>query len=264
MKNIPKIYPRWNLFLFLLVALLIFSIIALIAYQYSPFDLSLFSIGFTSFAIVALLGIFLYPSQNQLTQKIQQTPYKPKQKQKQKQKVITKTSLKETVNLRSEITQFMRNNYGTFWYKKVSIQLLVGKSSAVDKLAPHLSQEIWQESNGTVLIYAGDVATGIDEELIHTLQQLRRRRPLDGVIWVTENTVSSHLLDPALSFNHLNAALTDMAARVFHNLFNALKWRAPVWFWSVSDNTSLQASEAPSVVYLTEPGMRAEALSPTL
>ncbi|EKT56158.1 hypothetical protein OOA_15422, partial [Providencia burhodogranariea DSM 19968] len=162
------------------------------------------------------------------------------------------------------IIETLKNNYGTFWYKKVSIQLLVGNSSAVDKLAPHLSQEIWQESNGTVLIYAGDVATGIDEELIHTLQQLRRRRPLDGVIWVTENTVSSHLLDPALSFNHLNAAVTDMAARVFHNLFNALKWRAPVWFWSVSDNTALQASEAPSVVYLTEPGMRAEALSPTL
>ncbi|EPL9572477.1 ImcF-related family protein, partial [Providencia rettgeri] len=87
------------------------------------------------------------------------------------------------------IKDYLHFHYGLFWRKKVSIQLLIGSPSAVDKLVPRLSHEIWQESNGTVLIYGGEVAATVNDENVLMLKQLRRRRPVDALIWVTENTV---------------------------------------------------------------------------
>ncbi|MCY0803623.1 type VI secretion protein VasK, partial [Providencia rettgeri] len=63
-----------------------------------------------------------------------------------------------------EIQNTLKSQYGTFWHSKVSIQLLLGSHSAVEKLAPSLTQEIWQECDGTLLIYGGDIGSSIDSE----------------------------------------------------------------------------------------------------
>lgn len=146
----------------------------------------------------------------------------------------------------------------------MSIILLLGSHSAVEKLAPSLTQEIWQECDGTLLIYGGDIGSSIDSERLETLKQLRRRRPLDGVIWVTENSISSQLLDNSVTFTNLNTATAHNAGRAIQNLFQELGWRAPVWVWSVSDQQSLSAVETPSILCMTEQNMPAEALSPSL
>ncbi|MFP4862892.1 hypothetical protein ACLFLC_07885 [Providencia rettgeri] len=163
-----------------------------------------------------------------------------------------------------EIQNTLKSQYGTFWHSKVSIQLLLGSHSAVEKLAPSLTQEIWQECDGTLLIYGGDIGSSIDSERLETLKHLRRRRPLDGVIWVTENSISSQLLDNNVTFTNLNTATAHNAGRAIQNLFQALGWRAPVWVWSVSDQQSLSAVETPSILCMTEQNMPAEALSPSL
>ncbi|MEY0555695.1 ImcF-related family protein [Providencia sp. 1701011] len=161
-------------------------------------------------------------------------------------------------------TESLQSLYGFFWRKKVSIILLLGSHSAVEKLAPSLTQEIWQECDGTLLIYGGDIGSSIDSERLETLKHLRRRRPLDGVIWVTENSISSQLLDNNVTFTNLNTATAHNAGRAIQNLFQALGWRAPVWVWSVSDQQSLSAVETPSILCMTEQNMPAEALSPSL
>ncbi|UPQ40847.1 type VI secretion protein VasK [Providencia rettgeri] len=161
-------------------------------------------------------------------------------------------------------TESLQSLYGNFWHSKVSIQLLLGSHSAVEKLAPSLTQEIWQECDGTLLIYGGDIGSSIDSERLETLKHLRRRRPLDGVIWVTENSISSQLLDNNVTFTNLNTATAHNAGRAIQNLFQALGWRAPVWVWSVSDQQSLSAVETPSILCMTEQNMPAEALSPSL
>ncbi|SUC27443.1 Uncharacterized protein conserved in bacteria [Providencia rustigianii] len=163
-----------------------------------------------------------------------------------------------------EIQNILKSQYGTFWHAKVSIQLLLGSHSAVEKLAPSLTQEIWQECDGTLLIYGGDIGSSMDAERLETLKQLRRRRPLDGVIWVTENSISSQLLDNNVTFTNLNTATAHNAGRAIQNLFQELGWRAPVWVWSVSDQQSLSAVETPSILCMTEQNMPAEALSPSL
>ncbi|QXX83253.1 type VI secretion protein VasK [Providencia sp. R33] len=162
------------------------------------------------------------------------------------------------------IKNYLHFQYGLFWRRKVSIQLLIGSPAAVDKLAPRLSHEIWQESNGTVLIYGGEVAATVNDENVLMLKQLRRRRPVDALIWVTEYTVIDQLMHSTLNVHHLNTATSDMASRFIYGLFKALKWQAPVWVWNVSDNPELCSADAPAVLCLTEPYGQPEQLTPAL
>lgn len=142
----------------------------------------------------------------------------------------------------------IKENYSFTYKSKLSIQLLIGTSTSIEKLAPNLTTDIWQENNGTLLIYGGDIHQSIDENLIQDLKQLRRRRPLDAVIWVSENNLSQQPLGHSL-FNHLNPTNTDTASHYFHQLFRQLHWQAPIWLWNISDNGEITTNEAPTVLY---------------
>ncbi len=138
--------------------------------------------------------------------------------------------------------------YGQRNSKNLIRILLIGTSTSIEKLTPNLTTDIWQENNGTLLIYGGDIHQSIDENLIQDLKQLRRRRPLDAVIWVSENNLSQQPLGHSL-FNHLNPTNTDMASRYFHQLFHQLRWQAPIWLWNISNNGEITTNEAPTVLY---------------
>ncbi|MEQ5392649.1 ImcF-related family protein [Proteus sp. fly-1013] len=144
--------------------------------------------------------------------------------------------------------KYIKENYSFTYKSKLSIQLLIGTSASIEKLAPNLTADIWQENNGTLLIYGGDIHQSIDENLIQDLKQLRRRRPLDAVIWVSENNLSQQPLGHSL-FNHLNPTNTDTASRYFHQLFRQLRWQAPIWLWNISNNGEITTNEAPTVLY---------------
>lgn len=144
--------------------------------------------------------------------------------------------------------KYIKENYSFTYKSKLSIQLLIGTSTSIEKLTPNLTTDIWQENNGTLLIYGGDIHQSIDENLIQDLKQLRRRRPLDAVIWVSENNLSQQPLGHSL-FNHLNPTNTNTASRYFHQLFRQLRWQAPIWLWNISNNGEITTNEAPTVLY---------------
>ncbi|MEZ2862552.1 ImcF-related family protein [Proteus terrae] len=154
----------------------------------------------------------------------------------------------------------MKGVYGLFWQRKVKIHLLIGTSASIEKLATNLTTDIWQENNGTLLIYGGDIHQSIDENLIQDLKQLRRRRPLDAVIWVSENNLSQQPLGHSL-FNHLNPTNTDTASRYFHQLFRQLRWQAPIWLWNISNNGEITTNEAPTILYSAPLKATSETLS---
>ncbi|MBG5951685.1 type VI secretion protein VasK, partial [Proteus terrae] len=154
----------------------------------------------------------------------------------------------------------MKGVYGLFWQSKVKIHLLIGTSTSIEKLTPNLTTNIWQENNGTLLIYGGDIHQSIDENLIQDLKQLRRRRPLDAVIWVSENNLSQQPLGHSL-FNHLNPTNTDTASRYFHQLFRQLRWQAPIWLWNISNNGEITTNEVPTVLYSAPLKATSETLS---
>lgn len=156
--------------------------------------------------------------------------------------------------------KYIKENYSFTYKSKLSIQLLIGTSTSIEKLTPNLTTDIWQENNGTLLIYGGDIHQSIDENLIQDLKQLRRRRPLDAVIWVSKNNLSQQPLGHSL-FNHLNPTNTDTASRYFHQLFRQLRWQAPIWLWNISNTGDITSEEIPTVLYSAPLKATSETLS---
>ena len=222
-----------------------------LATQYSARSIFLYSIIFW-FALLLLGPIYLLLSRRISISSV--TPFLHK----------FKSLKKSNDNIPNEMLQTLRQAYGRFSLHKLSVVYLLGTHSAVEKLVPNLTQEIWQECDGTLLIYGGDIGSSVDTDRLDTLKQLRRRCPIDSAIWVTENQVTSAPLENPIALMNLNTSTADMAGRYLHNLFQALGWRAPVWMWSVSDNKAISADDCPSVLCLTEPAMPPETLSPTL
>jgi type VI secretion system protein ImpL len=61
----------------------------------------------------------------------------------------------------------------------------------VESIAPGLTEQRWLEGDGIVLIHGGNALAEPDAELLASLRKLRRRRPLDGIVWpLTTNRAS--------------------------------------------------------------------------
>ncbi|MDS0790222.1 hypothetical protein OSB94_19210, partial [Proteus vulgaris] len=69
--------------------------------------------------------------------------------------------IKEEGNSNNLLLERMKGVYGLFWQSKVKINLLIGASTSIEKLTPNLTTDIWQENNGTLLIYGGDIHQSI-------------------------------------------------------------------------------------------------------
>ncbi|MFB0771874.1 ImcF-related family protein [Proteus cibi] len=213
-------------------------------------EIAIFIITMVSFFIITLFFYF---------NKIKKYKYRNNKKNSNKYPSDEKR-IKEESSSNDLLLERIKDYYGSFWQGKVEIHLLIGSLLSIEKLTPNLTTDIWQENNGTLLIYGGDINQSIDESLIQDLKQLRRRRPLDAVIWVSENSLSQQPLGHSL-FNHLNPANTDTASRYFHQLFRQLRWQAPIWLWSVSNNGEIITDETPTVLYSVPLKATSETLS---
>ncbi len=67
---------------------------------------------------------------------------------------------------------------------KVRILLIIGSVRDVEQLTPKLTQELWQEDQGTLLLWGGDPGAAVDNARFTALRKLRYR-PADGMVWVT-------------------------------------------------------------------------------
>lgn len=83
-----------------------------------------------------------------------------------------------------EIRQTLRYQYGRARSCKVRILLIIGSVRDVEQLTPKLTQELWQEDQGTLLLWGGDHRAAVDNARFTALRKLRYR-PADGMVWVT-------------------------------------------------------------------------------
>lgn len=60
----------------------------------------------------------------------------------------------------------------------------MGNPDDVQKAAPGLCHDLWQEGDGNVLIYGGDAQSLPDEIFLSKLKRLRSGQPVDGIIQV--------------------------------------------------------------------------------
>lgn len=149
------------------------------------------------------------------------------------------------------LTEHLHLRYGRRWKNKVRILLVQGEDTDIEKAAPGLKHDLWQEGAGVVLIHTGDAQSPPDEAFLSVLKQVRPRRPLDGIVLVL-NTGTL----PA-------AAERDAFLRSRRKADNLLGWRAPVWLW-LTDKEYGQQEERESIATgtLFRPGaMPEEAIS---
>lgn len=132
----------------------------------------------------------------------------------------------------TELRQALRHNYGRFWPRKVRILLLTGSAADVEQLTPGLTSQYWQEDSGTVLLWGGDLGAQADSAWLSALRKLRRR-PLDGVVWVTSAFAHRSTLGQKDTKATLSVDMMDSVAQAFSSRFELLGWRLPLYVWSL-------------------------------
>ncbi|PHZ27982.1 ImcF-related family protein [Yersinia bercovieri] len=163
-------------------------------------------------------------------QSIRQIAFKPKLLTKQEKEATNKTS--SNSNLTSDIKTGLQKQYGRFWPRKVRILLLTGSAAEVEQLTPGLTSQYWQEDSGTVLLWGGDLGAQADSAWLSALRKLRRR-PLDGVVWVTSALAQRTTLGQQESKTTLTVDMMDSVAQAFAARFELLGWRLPLYVWSL-------------------------------
>ncbi|MCW7764624.1 ImcF-related family protein, partial [Photorhabdus luminescens] len=122
---------------------------------------------------------------------------------------------------REMINYHLSRRYGRFWRNKVRILLVMGEDQEVDQIAPGLVQQKWQEGEHNLLLWGGSLQTPPDKAQLQALRRLRRRRPLDGVVWaMTEDQLSQR-------------TQIETALRMLEKQGRQLGWQAPVYVWNV-------------------------------
>lgn len=123
------------------------------------------------------------------------------------------------------ISEHLRFRYGRRWQRKVRLLLVMGNPDDVQKAAPGLCHDLWQEGDGNVLIYGGDAQSLPDEIFLAKLKRLRSGQPVDGIIQVTSTS--------ALPTDSERDAFLRCRQKADH----LLGWQAPVWLW-LTDNAN--------------------------
>lgn len=130
------------------------------------------------------------------------------------------------------IREAMRNLYGRRWGSKVRILLIAGTASEVEQLTPGLVSQLWQEDRGTLLLWGGDLSTPVDSAWLTALRKLRRR-PVDGLVWVTSafDQLSAPGLEPSLPVPA--ESTMDTLSHAISERMNVLGWQLPLYVWSL-------------------------------
>lgn len=118
-----------------------------------------------------------------------------------------------------ELSALLCFRYGRRWRKKVRFLLLTGDEEHIEKIAPGLITQRWQEGEGIVLLCGGAADSPMDPRLLSALRQLHPRRPLDAII---------HIIPAA---NLPGAAALDEILRQRHKAEIVLGWQVPVYLW---------------------------------
>ncbi|CAM7382044.1 ImcF-related family protein [Citrobacter cronae] len=137
----------------------------------------------------------------------------------------------EPVFSEDAVSEHLRFRYGRRWQHKVRLLLVMGNPDDVQKAAPGLCHDLWQEGDGNVLIYGGDAQSLPDEIFLSKLKRLRSGQPIDGIIQVISTS--------ALPTDRERDAFLRCRQKADHQL----GWQAPVWLWLTDNTTGAQQGE---------------------
>ncbi|EPN9365481.1 ImcF-related family protein [Cronobacter muytjensii] len=145
------------------------------------------------------------------------------------------------------IREAMRSLYGPLWPRKVRILLVTGNVADVEQLTPKLPRELWQEDQGTLLLWGGEIREEADAAWFSALRKLRRR-PIDGVIWVTSAFDGQAENNDVSLTGPLSPDAMDALAHALHQRYQALGWRIPLYVWSLHPQSADQTGRVTQAV----------------
>ncbi|TPG55423.1 ImcF-related family protein [Ewingella americana] len=119
----------------------------------------------------------------------------------------------------ASVTEHLNLRYGRHWKRKIRLLLVQGKDDDIEKAVPGLGRDLWQESEGCVLIHGGNAQSQPDETFLTALKQIRPRCPLDGIVHVINTSALPTDIE------------RDAFLRCRQKADNLLGWQAPVWLW---------------------------------
>ncbi|WCM49089.1 type VI secretion protein VasK [Pseudomonas sp. WJP1] len=124
----------------------------------------------------------------------------------------------------AELKDYLHENHGFLWRRKVRLLLVVGEPDQISAIAPNLKDKKWLAGHDTILLWGGSVQTKFDDERFTPWQNLSRWRALDGVIWALNAQQST------------DAQAMDAGVRHLKELARQLRWQLPLHLWQVCES----------------------------
>lgn len=139
----------------------------------------------------------------------------------------------EPVFQNEQMTEHLRLRYGRRWQRQVRILLVMGNKDEVQKVAPGLCRDLWQEGDGNVLVYGGDAQSKPDEVFLSRLKSLRSGKSVDGIVQVMNTAALPTDTE------------RDAFLRCRQKADYFLGWQAPVWLWLTDKETTTSDKSEP-------------------
>jgi len=159
----------------------------------------------------------------------------------------------------AELKRALREHYGFFWRRKVTVLMLAGEIADVEKIAPGLSSQYWLEDAGTVLLWGGSVSSAAESDWLVALHKLRRR-PVDALVWVTAAFDCFAMLDKTVEESPLSLDAMDAVAHRLDERYKKLGWQLPLYVWSLHTHSQQAGRVVQPVGCLLPQGAKPEDL----
>ncbi|WP_081067663.1 ImcF-related family protein [Burkholderia stagnalis] len=137
------------------------------------------------------------------------------------------------------LRESLRDRHGRRWQYRDRWVLVAGDEPIVNRLAPGLADAGYVVRGDTVLLYARQTGNALDTGWLSQIRRMRRRRPVDAVVALTRDHMSTRTPFDA----------DDLSQRLARHA-RALCWAAPAYLVNVTDFGS-ESSGPDEVVGLT-------------
>ena len=120
--------------------------------------------------------------------------------------------------------QLLVDRHGWRWRYRERWVLVAGDEPLVKRLAPGLTETGYAIAGDTMLLYAKQTSNTLDTGWLDQIRRMRRRRPIDAIVAVTDNRISGKAPFDA-----------DALAQRLARHARALRWAAPAYLLNVTD-----------------------------
>jgi type VI secretion system protein ImpL len=136
------------------------------------------------------------------------------------------------------LSDTLRPAHGWRWRYHQPWLLLTGDNAAIQRLLPTIGEKGWLHTDAAVLLWnAAGEGGQPDTAWLEQLRKLRRNRPIDAVVLVTDGAVELAAQRRGVSTDSLNLA----------RLAEQLKWSAPVYIVDVADTDAVSDGRTPVI-----------------